>query len=534
MALLALLFACFEGSPEAPGSPPGAASGSCVVCHEAAPAGGHAALPCGSCHLGNPAAADAESAHRGLEREPGALDSADRTCGVCHPEELARVRTLPMTTGRGLVGVDRFVFGELSTPDTEQTLAEVLATSTPSPAEDHLRRLCAGCHLGTRRDNRDDAVTGGSGCSACHAGAVVGGHSTVDSRVPDSRCAGCHSRSSRISLTYAGLVEAEEGDLLPDGRHTRPTTPDVHAAAGLACIDCHVHTELMGDGVSRAHQEAQVEVRCESCHGAAPAAVNLEDPVTLRLPHTNVVATGTRGTPLWNVRADGVLVGKLDGREHPISKVEEGHAGPGHTRLACAACHAAVGPTCVSCHTSFDGAGSQWDFGLASEASGRWVEAGSKEILASPALGVGPDDQIRPAIPGMIGSIAGAEVRRFVLLDPHATRRLSRSCVDCHTAPAALGLGTGALDVATFRFTPATSVPGAPGLAADGWTALGAPTPGLGTRVGVRSLNTAEQRRILRVGVCLGCHEGARVAPWSPVPARPAACTAGAGWWDAP
>lgn len=521
----------------------------CVACHADQPPGAHAAVACTACHLGDAFATTQEAAHVGLEAEAGALDTVDRTCGGCHPAAVATVRALPMTTGRGLVGVDKFVFGELPTPDTEQTLGQVLAATAPTPAEDHLRKLCAGCHLGTRRGNRDDAVQGGSGCAACHAAPSVSGHSTVDADVADARCQGCHSRSSRISLTYAGLAEmACDAPVvsLPDGRDLCAIEPDVHAAAGLGCIDCHVHTELMGDGVSRAHQEEQVEVRCESCH--APVAArwgDVADAVSLRVGRArqedDVVATATRGTPLWNVTArEGAwrLSGKADGDEHDVTMVPPGHGGPGHDRLTCVACHAAVAPTCPDCHTSRDPDGTQWDFGRGEVTAGRWVETGRGGV-APPALGVGADGRIRPAIPGMIATIGAiGEVRRFALLDPHATRRTSRSCIACHREPAALGLGTGLLELETLRFTPALRVADQPALAVDGWTTLLPDEPALGTRRGNRSFDATEQRRVLRVGVCLSCHETAADPLWTALPApgapRPAACSVPTGWWDDP
>lgn len=524
-ALLAIVLA---GCDPAPSSPSG-----CGSCHADAPAGVHATLPCTTCHLGHAEAATKEEAHAGIEAEPGALDTVDRTCGLCHAEEVARVRTVPMTTGRGIIGVDRFVFGESPTPDTEATLAEVLRSPDPSPADDHVRRLCAGCHLGDRKANRDDVRTGGSGCGACHAGAAPSGHSSVDSKVGDDRCFGCHSRSARIALTYAGKREGPCAETLPDGRTLCDGEPDVHAKAGMACIDCHVHTELMGDGVSRAHQEEQVEVRCVSCHGAPPAPVNAEDPVTRRLPQTGSAATGVRGTPLWNVK-DGVLTGKLDGRTRTIRTVAADHAGRGHDRLECVACHAAVAPTCVTCHTRYEPGGEQWDFGAGKVTPGRWHEDGAPEVLAAPALGVDGNGRIRPAIPGMIAEIEGRALRRFALLDPHATRATARTCADCHQGPTALGLGSGTLDPATFRFTPVQAVPGRPDLATDGWTSLGSATPGEGTRVGSRSLDTSEQRRVLRVGVCLGCHDGASIAAWPDLETAPRRCTQGRGWWNSP
>ena len=48
-----------------------------------------------------------------------------------------------MATGAGLVGVNRFVFGEAESPGGGGSL-RALGTS---PADLHLKDLCAGCHL---------------------------------------------------------------------------------------------------------------------------------------------------------------------------------------------------------------------------------------------------------------------------------------------------------------------------------------------------------------------------------------------------
>ncbi len=271
----------------------------CVTCHEKAsedPGGAHAraALGCASCHLGNPLAFSKERAHEGLEKEPGALATVRETCGRegCHAREAARVASSLMARAAGIVSVDRFAFGEVPSPDGAGTMDDVLRAADPTAAQSHLRKLCAGCHLGTRSASRDDAIHGnGSGCSACHVarrekGSLPRAHPPIDSRVTDDRCLGCHSRSLRIALSYAGLAEIEPhqakgpdapcaapGALvaLHDGRPACRVAPDVHQAAGMACIDCHLHTDLMGDGTARAHKEDQVEITCEACHGPVRA-----------------------------------------------------------------------------------------------------------------------------------------------------------------------------------------------------------------------------------------------------------------------
>jgi len=112
------------------------------------------------------------------------------------------------------------------------------------------------------------------------------------------------------------------------------------------------------------------------------------------------------------------------------------------------------------------------------------------------------------------------ELRLYANTVPHTTQKASRSCISCHADPFTLGLGTGALDLTgeTLRFTPAIPAASAPGLAADAWAGLFPASPAPGTRTGARSLDAEEQRRALRAGACLLCHD-ARAAIWATFPA---------------
>lgn len=532
----------------------------CVSCHVRAdedPLGAHArlALGCEACHLGNRLAFGKERAHVGLEREPGALSTVARTCGRegCHAREAARVAVSPMARNDGLVAVDRWAFGEIPAPDGEESIGDVLSATERTPARDHLSRLCAGCHLGTRRASRDDAIQGnGSGCAACHvARRLPDGakrpHPPVDSRVGDDRCLGCHSRSGRISLTYQGLAELEKEAPLSlfDGRPACRVAPDVHASAGMACVDCHLHTDLMGDGERRTHGADQVEVRCESCHvtarstGTEPAWGSVRDAVTrdlLRLRRETrgpgePVRLGARGTPLWNLRPAGAvglpgadpartpwaLVGKLDGKLRGAARTpaDADHELKGHERLSCSSCHAAWAPTCTTCHTSFDPVKRQWDFAAAAERAGAWVESSEGFSWAPPALGVSAGSRIVPSVPGMLMTLdaraAGGRVRElrlFAPLEPHSTGERARTCEECHRSAGALGLGSGRLDVDRDEpsFLPAAPAGSDALLARDGWTRLFPERPGRGTRTRFRSLDAGEQRRVVTVGRCLPCH----------------------------
>ena len=528
---------------------------SCLGCHTSAaydPGGLHPAakIGCEPCHLGDPKGLTAEVAHRGMEPEPGALRTAARTCGRCHVREHERVATSLMATNRGLIAVNRWAFGELSTPRGDQTVQDVLNTPNPTPAEDHLRRLCMGCHLGGTRDNRDDAITlGASGCSACHSpareptpkGATRLAHPSVDSRVEDDRCLGCHSRSGRISLGFQGIYEfvagsdpssarCEDPVTLHDGRAGCRSRPDVHHAAGMSCIDCHVHTELMGDGQLYPHEEEATEVRCEHCHGPTTTSdettwSRVTDLITLdllrqrgetRSPDERV-RLGRRGTPIWNLRPDGnewFLIGKLDGRRHLVTStpIDLNHQRPGHERLTCSSCHDTEAPRCTTCHTTFDPMGEQWDFGRAAVTSGAWHETNQGMGFGPPTLGVSPDGRIVPTMPGMIATLDYAhpasptprrkDLRLHAAIVPHRTQKVARDCASCHLDPVALGLGSGTLDLTGNLVSFSPRLPGAP----DRWTMLFPATPSPSTRVGGRSLDKDEQRRTLTVGYCLSCH----------------------------
>jgi hypothetical protein len=125
-------------------------------------------------------------------------------------------------------------------------------------------------------------------------------------------------------------------------------------------------------------------------------------------------------------------------------------------------------------------------------------------------LGTEPVDMDRAFPPALARQ--GRFGRFFSPIEPHTTAREGRSCVSCHNDPLALGLGRGTLRLDTgdephWVFEP-EEAPLRDGLPADGWTAfLEDPRPRSATRSDARPFTADEQRRILRVGACLTCHE---------------------------
>jgi len=524
----------------------------CLPCHadERGFARSHSpeAVGCASCHLGHPWSGNEELAHAGMVLVPGNLSVARATCGTtdCHREIVERVDTSLMATGAGLVGVNRFVFGEAAAPDGGGSLRE-LGTS---PADLHLKDLCAGCHLAVEKvePGRIDELSRGGGCTACHLNhhddATL--HPSLDLQVTDAHCFGCHSRSGRVSTNYAGWHEtlepgpgsepreSPEWRVLQDGRVFERRPADVHHAAGLACIDCHTSREVMGDGRTYVHEEDALEVACEDCHVAGVARtigwneLDEESRKIVRLrtdeepKDRRFLVAARSGLALVNVFAgkDGepVLEGKLSGTRHRLKPPSSACTGLGHERVSCTACHSGWAPQCLQCHTQRG-------------SDGLWHEVGGDFRAELPPLGVRgtAPGRIEPFTPGMILTLGtdpvdmerafppalvkqGRFERLFSPVEPHTTTREGRSCASCHADPLALGVGRGTLRLApegdrSWIFEPAEE-PLRDGLPADAWTGfLELPRPRSTTRSNARPFDAREQGRVLRVGACLTCHE---------------------------
>lgn len=422
---------------------PGAAA-ACQSCHSQTPSHAgqaHEGLACGVCHGGDERAADRSAAHEGLQARPGELANAARGCGLCHAERAGSVPHNPMAHGRGMVAATRQAWGE-------------------PWADSLLDKLCVGCHLVRERDPAlPPAANRGGGCLACHWGGEGIG---LTARVGDERCFGCHARSGRIALNYAGLAEVDPYGQAPvvgrlaDGRSVRKRPADRHHDSGMACIDCHTAEGLMGaDGL---------DIACNDCHAQRRPGKRVNQwtaaqrRLAAKIPfpwdeETLFAVTARRGTPLWNVHAgaDGwILYGKLDGLARPIPPwTEADHPlAPDHATLECATCHSQWAPQCYGCHLRYAPEQEQWDHRLGRVTPGRWVEERWDVESGLPAMGVSDAGRIVPVVPGMILSAEHPDWaepvfrRRFAALSPHTTGK-ARACGTCHGEPQALGLGSG-------------------------------------------------------------------------------------------
>jgi len=535
----------------------------CITCHTHVTGLSDSHNPysigCASCHLGNPFTPDKDQAHKGMILVPGNLKQAVKTCGSidCHPAISKRIETSLMTTASGIVSVDRFVFGESEHLSVLSDIREI----GNSPADKHLRNMCARCHLGKEKNEYGpiDELSRGGGCNACHLNYNMDTvHPSLDLNISDQHCFGCHSRSGRISLSYEGWHETllEEKDIsditgfrvLMDKRVLEYVADDVHHRGGMECIDCHISYELMGDGKMHTHKEEQAVVQCEDCHFYGyPETIPIEtldyesqkifkirqmDSISDAVLKINKHHFGLLNTFITESGAASLVLkssGKILKMNPPKAVCSTTSA---HSSLSCESCHTAWTPQCIGCHNAFDPKQKGYDLLKDEETDGAWVEFIGKFIAEEPTLGVkfnheNPDDELKSIVtvtPGMVMTIDLKEFndskdkllfhRLFAPIASHTTTAQGRSCKSCHNDPLAMGYGRGDLvyeiidSEGKWSFLPKFASNDNDGLPEDAWIDfLTSRTENVSTRDNIRPFTIKEQKRILKVGACLTCHD---------------------------
>jgi len=550
----------------------------CLSCHakvgDPDPSHPISSFGCHICHLGNPYSFDKERAHLCMVRNPGDLRVVERTCGRggCHGDMVARVKKGIMATNRGILKTLQSHW--LAAPGREASdkkrakggvqravgVEDLLMENPPENlAIDHYRKMCGGCHLWKKRGalSREIGRRGG-GCSDCHIldepregasekGPIV--HPAMTTRIPSENCVKCHNRSARIGLSYFGRYESPgygtpyEGRALNSrrlsgGRFWLKLQGDVHFSQwGMACIDCHTATGLMGDGQTYDEMEDQTDIACQNCHRPRFRTVSEGDAQANRLASLNrkvpsvlgkEVALSRKGTPLYNLQAhEGKVVffRKRDGRaiEMTHSSLDKSyHTLPGHERLSCQACHSAWIPQCYGCHLSYRKSGLQRDWFTKEVSPGRWKETRSYLRFSKPALVVRDSNRIYPVTPCQVfvslfdednryRSAESFSVLTIAAYDPHTTSKGSRPCLECHSDPKTLGFGEGLIrhEEGKRLFRP-TYDGAASGLGIsfplDAVVSPGGRPLLVASREGTRPFNKEELDSILSVNACLGCH----------------------------
>lgn len=545
-----------------------AEGGQCISCHTQVTGMGevHSAIGCATCHFGNSNAKDIEEAHKGMVTIPGNASNMDKACGICHGEAVSNIKTSMMSTNNGIVSVNKYIFGELDSPDGFQHISDIGF----SAADEHLRNLCSRCHLGYEKEHTGpvNELTRGGGCNACHLNYSLEGkqahfsylkdnrnlpqiHPSLDLNVSNDHCFGCHSRSGRISTNYEGyhetllskdkMEDVEGYRTLQDDRVFKYISEDVHHTKGLLCIDCHTYADVMGDGKQYAHEEDAVKISCEDCHSVNKSIIGVEslDTINKRIynsrqySHPNMLATSKENVPLINTFIDengkASLISKKDGMEHVLTILSSSCAREfGHQDLTCASCHTAWAPQCIGCHVDFDPKVNGYDLLTRKYKQGSWIEYAGEFLVGPPTLAISEKDghrEIQTAVPGMIFTLDQSGYkgktpadttfhRLFAPASPHTTAAVGRDCKSCHNNPVALGYGRGKMEFVTdiekphWIFEPEYADLPQDRLPSDAWIGfMKEAGPKSSTRLTFRAFTVKEQQKILRVGACLTCHE---------------------------
>ena len=540
----------------------------CLSCHKDEkldPAHDPQVLGCSVCHLGDPLAAGADQAHHGMVKNPGDLRHAALTCAVegCHPADIHKVQNSLMATNRGIIGTLLYYWGETKDHSTDKTVEQLMQSGENSFALDYFRKLCASCHLWKQKDDRPDLPaffnSKGGGCSACHVTPPPGAakppalpgdnqdppeespakspvnpkkkpHPWLSKKVESDHCIRCHNRSARIGLSYIGKYESEgygapfehgqpSSKQLPGERFYLELADDIHHQRGMACIDCHMREEIMGDGVSYSHYEEQVEIACATCHGPGPGTSKKGRKLT------NIILEQNPGQGPGQAQ----LTGKIDGKIRPLHPPKPGVCNfSAHKRLSCESCHSPWTPQCNGCHIERDARDTHFDALAHKETAGTWREGRSYLRYEKPMLALWGERVVivTPGCQDVVTEVdkkgeAKSKFNRLTMapINPHTIQAKGRNCVACHAEPKTVGLGEGKMSLARDGSLVFTSIDQGVVTAAGQTPAFDAYVdidgrPLQKSRPGLRPFNKEELRRILRVGLCVKCHNSYQDAAW--------------------
>lgn len=518
----------------------------CLTCHtkeKLDPAHDPRVIGCASCHLGDPLAIDEDAAHEGMVINPGDLRVVDKTCGIegCHPTDVKKVKNSLMATNRGILGTLLYYWGETDSQDTDLTVKQLIDSGETSQALDYFRKLCATCHLWKQKNDLPGAPDffneKGGGCTACHyllpkgdeQQGVAGfddntkaekkkSHPLIIKKVSEENCIRCHNRSGRIGLSYTGVFESEgygtpyeQGGMtskqLPGNRFYLEIAEDIHHQKEMACIDCHTRNEIMGDGTSYAHYEDQLEISCEMCHSANPGTTRKGDAVT----------------NISKKNGKFVMRGRVNEKLYPLAEAKKDVCEVDfHKRVTCEACHSTWVPQCYGCHAKRDASEKHLDKLTLTETAGMWEEGRSYIRYEKPMLALWKDEVVivTPGCQDIVtfvnkdGDVEGG-FNRFTMaaINPHTTQAKGRSCGDCHQSTKTVGLGEGTVSVdAEGKWSFASLDQGVETLDGktvpfDAFVNIDGVALQHGSRPDLRPFNKEELQSILRVGLCVGCHD---------------------------
>lgn len=517
-------------------------------------------------------------------RNPSDYRNWDKGCGPCHPYQLGRLQGSLMYTNTGMIrniqltweGEDGKLYATRGS-DTFDATGKPLklrpVAELNNLSGELYRKFCSRCHIGGEVGDSSGSSHAG-GCAACHFpvnddATYTGSDREMRARNPYSAshrleplppnqvCARCHNRSGRIALSYQGLYDGNNGHVptrngqsgpvpLSGNRNAVHIAPDIHAAAGMECIDCHTSRDIMGDGYSYQNLYRQVEIACEDCHGgAAPPryrvitgdgdeAVRESRGYRMQMRPGMAMVLTAKGRPYSNVFVkDGTVqvLGKRSGKIF-TAKIVTGtpeHAIVGHKRLECHACHSRTVVQCYGCHTTYDLRENGMDFITGEKSPGAFSETEDYRMLYPFPLAVNQRGRISAVTPGCqtfitvldeegkklrdedVARFKGKRQLRFAPFYSHNTGKKAVGCRECHANPRFLGFGQHVIEGADIMGTLMCDK--CPDKPLDGFLTMDdgrVRAFAAITREDSRPLNGAEIRRVFKVNLCITCHDKAR------------------------
>jgi hypothetical protein len=372
--------------------------------------------------------------------------------------------------------------------------------------DNYLAKSCPTCHAYSFGRNAAPGNYRSSGCTSCHMlyendGLSQSGDPTVTTNepshparheltnaIPETQCEHCHFQGGRIGLFFQGIREGGFAEVPPnvvplgEPRHAHDanfyyvdeddtndideTPPDLHFTAGMTCVDCHVGSDVHGDGWLYSTAKYQTGVKCEDCHGSVRESI---------AEGSDGYFHADAGHPLKQLSRNEagavVLTGAMDGAEHLVKQVAQvletgsnphmseamgvNDEGWSHTdSLECHACHSGWRQTCFGCHVSMDDRFESYDHQTGQDTPG--LVQGTRDFstitdyfLGTNARGkvssVCPsqqmfvsyydengdkivDEQVRTTADGLLGFGWAAN-------HPHTTQRIPQNCDRCHIKP---------------------------------------------------------------------------------------------------
>ena len=375
--------------------------------------------------------------------------------------------------------------------------------------DNYLPKSCPTCHAYSYGLNDSPGNYRSSGCTSCHMVYDNDGLSQSDdptipkdetshaikheltNAIPESQCEHCHYQGGRIGLMFQGIREGGfpndpvgVGEPLGEPRHKHggdyywvdedvsndidETPPDLHFAAGMTCVDCHVGTDVHGDGNLYSTAKYQVGVKCEDCHGSVREAITEGDDGFF---HADA------GHPLKQLHRNEtgaiVLTGAMDGEEHYVKQVAQiletgsnphmneamgvDENGWSHAdSLECHACHSSWRETCYGCHVIMDDNPElpQYDHQTGTMTQG-FVQGKRFDFsIDDYFLGVNADGKVSSVCPSQQMEVSYIDAEGNTVFEsrvrttpngllgfgwqpnhPHTTSRIPQNCDRCHINP---------------------------------------------------------------------------------------------------